>query len=100
MLSKHEAKKIGIRACIDKLGYEFCRQHADNSVSAYGEEDGIMNCFVGVSDEPAPDYDISKVDELILSPGNDWPYYASCNVTMKEGIIEFLECKIPLNVSV
>ena len=26
MLSKHEAKKIGIRACIDKLGYEFCRE--------------------------------------------------------------------------
>ena len=92
MLSTDEARRIGIRACIDKIGYEFCKLHADNSTSAYGENDGVMNCFVGISDKPAPVYDISKVDELI---GEEWPYSASCNVKMSDGTIEFLECRIP-----
>ena len=95
MLTAKEARKIGIRACMDKIGYEFCKRHADNGTSAYGEHDGIMNCFVGVSDEPELDYDISKVDKLVLSPGNDWPYYASCNVSMSDATIEFLDCKVP-----
>ena len=66
MLSADEAKKIGIDACIEKLGFEFCKKHADNATSAYGEDDGIMNCFVGVDDSPAPNSDIKDVDELIL----------------------------------
>lgn len=42
MLSADEAKKIGIDACIEKLGFEFCKKHADNATSAYGEDDGII----------------------------------------------------------
>lgn len=34
MLTVKEAKKIGIRACIDAIGYEFCKKHADNSTSS------------------------------------------------------------------
>lgn len=42
MLSADEAKKIGIDVCIEKLGFEFCKKHADNATSAYGEDDGII----------------------------------------------------------
>ena len=98
MLSVEEAKKIGIRACVEKIGYDFCKAHPDNGVSAYGEErEGYINCFVGVNDEPAPIYDISKVHELILTHENDWTYYASCDVSLEDGSVEFLEYKIPKN---
>ena len=97
MLTIEEAKKIGIRACVEKIGYEFCKAHPDHGVSAYGEErEGYINCFVGVSDEPAPACDISEVDELILTHENDWPYYASCDVSLQDGNIIFLECRIPM----
>lgn len=96
MLTALEAKKIGIRACIEKLGYEFCKKYADNSTSAWGEEvEGIMNCFVGVSTEPAPVCDITKVDKLILTSGRKWPYAVSCNVNMNTGEIEFIEIRLP-----
>lgn len=95
MLTVTDAKKIGIRACMDKIGYDFCKKHADNGTSAYGEDDGFVKCFVGVSDEPAPDYDIEKVDHLILTSGKKWPYYAYCRVEMASGEIEFGEYRIP-----
>lgn len=95
MLTLEEAKKIGIRACIDKIGYDFCKQHEDNATSAYGKIDGKMQCFVGVSDEPAPDCDISKVDELVLTSGYQWPYAARCNVDLETGEIEFIEHRVP-----
>lgn len=95
MLTVEEAKKIGIRACINKIGYDFCKKHADNATSAYGEEDGYVNCFVGVSDFPAPECDITKVEQLILTSGKKWPYVASCNVYLEDGEIEFLEHRVP-----
>ena len=95
MLTFEEAKKIVIRACIDKIGYEFCKAHNDNSTSAYGEVDGIVKCFVGVSDEPAQEYDIEKVEYLILTSGKKWPYYVHCYVDMSNGEIEFGEYRIP-----
>lgn len=95
MLTFEEAKKIGIRACMDKIGYDFCMQHKDNAVSTYGEDDGIVYCFVGVSDQPEPDYDSLDYSELKLTHENDWTYYASCNVDRSNGAIEFLECKVP-----
>ena len=95
MLTFEEAKKIGIRACADKIGYEFCKAHNDNSTSVYGVVEGKMECFVGVSDEPSPECDINKVDHLILTSGKEWPYFAQCDVDMSTGEIEFGECRIP-----
>lgn len=95
MLTFEEAKKIGIKACIDKIGYEFCLAHKDNSTSAYGEDDGIAKCFVGVSDAPAHEYNIEEVEYLILTHKADWPYFAHCDVDMATGEITFGECKIP-----
>lgn len=95
MLTENEAKKIGIRACIDKIGYEFCKAHNDNSTSAYGVVDDVMECFVGINDAPAHEYDIEKVEYLILTSKKDWPYFAHCDVDMTTGEITFGECKIP-----
>lgn len=71
MLTFEEAKKVGIRACIDKIGYEFCKIHQDNSTSAYGEDDGVAKCFVGINDAPPHEYDIEKVEYLILTSKKD-----------------------------
>ncbi len=95
MLTVMEAKKKGIRACIEAIGYEFCKKHKDNGTSAYGEVDGVVYCFVGVSDEPAPECDITKVDSLILTSKEEWPYEASCNVDMQDGHIDFLTVRRP-----
>lgn len=54
-----------------------------------------MKCFVGVSDKPAQDYDIEKVDYLILTSGKKWPFFAHCKVDMLDGSIEYGECRIP-----
>ncbi|MBQ8199200.1 MAG: hypothetical protein IJZ76_07230 [Lachnospiraceae bacterium] len=94
MLTVIEAKKKGMKACIEKIGYEFCKKHADNSTTAYGEDDGVVFCYVGVDDSPAPDFD-SETQTWILSENNEFPYSASCNVSMKDGEIVFLECNLP-----
>ena len=95
MLTMEEAKKIGISACIDKIGYEFCKAHPDNGVSAYGAStrEGYVYCFVGVSDQPEPTYDENH--EWLLTHDNTWPFYASCDVNLEDGSVEFLECKLP-----
>ena len=56
------------------VNYEFCKKHADNGTSLYGDEDGKVYCYVGVSDEPAPECDISKVDRLVLTSVGEWPF--------------------------
>ena len=95
MLTVSEAKNIGIKACIEKIGYDFCKKHADNSTSGYSEEDGYVNCFVGVDDSPAKSYDISTIDSLVLTSGTKWPYAARCNVSLSDGNVEFFELRKP-----
>ena len=50
MLSFEEAKKIGIDACIKKLGISFVKQYSDSFCTAYGwgEKDNTVLCFAGV----------------------------------------------------
>ena len=36
MLSADEAKEIGINACIEKLGIEFCKKHSDRNGGSGG----------------------------------------------------------------
>ena len=95
MLTVDEAKNIGIKACIEKIGYDFCREHADNATSGYSEEDGVVNCFVGVSDEPTKQCDISEVNKLVLTSGKKWPYAARCYVSLEDGEIRFCEIRRP-----
>lgn len=50
MLNVDVARRIGINACIDKLGRKFVSAHKEFSASAYGENDDGVFCFVGVDD--------------------------------------------------
>ena len=70
MLTVIEAKNIGIKACIEKIGLDFCKEHADNATSGFSEENGYVNCFVGISDKPVKEavnfsVSLSKKDFLI-----------------------------------
>ena len=91
MLTTTEAKIIGIRACMEKIGMDLGKKHADNSTSAYSVEGNIVNCFVGVNDTPAPDYDISKVTKLVLTSNEKWKYSARCHVDKNSGTVVFVE---------
>ena len=97
MLLKEEAKKIGIMACIDAIGYDFCIAHEDYSVSSCGISDRTMSCFVGVSDQPDPTKHTSldQLDTYTLTDGNSWPFYAFCDVDMENGNIVLGEVKKP-----
>lgn len=97
MLTAEQAKKIGIRACIDKIGYEFCKRHEDNSVCSYGEEDGKMLCYVGVDDKPEQQYDLENMNRIVLDDARYMPYYACCEVDMHNGEVSFIEFCVPQN---
>ena len=42
MLTVDETKKIGISACINKIGYEFCKKHADNANSGSAKKTDLL----------------------------------------------------------
>ncbi len=93
MLSVNEARKIGINACIDKLGRDFVRKYKDSCVYAYGESEDGVYCFVGVNDNPDC-YD-NDTDVLILDSTSKFPYRVSCNVRLTDGAVTFIECVLP-----
>lgn len=94
MLTFEEAKKIGIDACVKKLGVSFVKQYADSFCSAYGwgEEKNTVFCFAGVDDNPSK---ITDTNELILTGNHDFPYRVSCNVNILDGFITYIECIVP-----
>lgn len=92
MLNIETARKIGINACIDKIGRDFVMAHKEFATSAYGEnEDGVF-CFVGVGDSCQSE---NSDEILILDSHSQFPYRASCNVNLSDGGTEFLECVLP-----
>ena len=82
MLSYNDARQIGMQCCVDMLGRDFVKKYISTSSSAYGEDDGIVYCFLGISTEP----DVLSED-MVLSSRNDFPYRASCSVNMETGEI-------------
>lgn len=95
MLTFEEAKKIGIRACVDVLGYDFVKKHEQTACSAYGDEGDHAACFVGVTTEPDTTW---AGGPLVLddSPESRYPYRASCNVAYADGAVTFTECVTPV----
>ncbi|MBO4953232.1 MAG: hypothetical protein J6C99_10055 [Lachnospiraceae bacterium] len=92
MLTRKEAQKIGINACIDKIGREFYEKNINFSSIAYGEVENGEFCFVGVDNAKTH----SKYqDSLILSSRDPMPYRVSCKVLLKNGDIEFIEVETP-----
>lgn len=92
MLKAAEAKKIGINACINKIGLDFCKKHEANACTSCGIRDDKMFCSVGIDDVP---YVVPKNPEKLILSESGFQYIASCNVDMNNGKIEFLECIVP-----
>lgn len=88
MLTEIDARKIGIKACMDKIGYDFCIQNQDKAATAYGKDGINMFCFVGIDNNPNQTLD---ADTLTLSSIKGFSYSASCNVNMENGDIEYLD---------
>ncbi|MEZ3487296.1 MAG: hypothetical protein K1W22_12105 [Lachnospiraceae bacterium] len=97
LLTYEEAKKIGIHACIDKLGRDFVRKYRETSCSAYGDMEDFAYCFVGVSNIAD---DLTNPSIVLSSaPEAQFPYIASCNVEYADGKITFLECILPTDTT-
>lgn len=95
MLTYDEAVKIGIDACVEKIGRDFVEKYKDSACSAYGDRGDYAFCFVGVTDKPVKEH--SDDEPLVLrdEDGDQYPYSASCKVFFVDSSIEFLECKLP-----
>ncbi|MBQ8138041.1 MAG: hypothetical protein IJ195_01140 [Lachnospiraceae bacterium] len=91
MLTYEKAKKIGIDACIDKLGREFVMSHKDTASSAFGDRGDYVYCFVGVNDKSP----YNKGNKLILTSDNKYSFVARCTVDYVDGEVKFLECTLP-----
>jgi len=92
MLDTREAKKIGISACIAKIGVDFCKKYEANACTSCGVRDNVMFCSVGIDDIP---YEVQREPETLVLSESGFQYFASCNVDMRDGTIEFLECIVP-----
>lgn len=92
MLSIEAARKIGINACIDRIGRDFVFVNKDYATSAYGENEDSVFCFVGVDDK----HQAKNIEGvLILDSRSEFPYRASCNVSLLSGATDFIECVSP-----
>lgn len=94
MLTIKEAARIGINACIDKIGRDFVLANRENGTSGYGEneEKHCVYCYVGVDDKPY----VSKHPGILeLDSESRFPYYASCNVSLTDGAMTFIDYALP-----
>lgn len=92
MLTRKEARKIGINACIDKIGRDFYEKYINSASIAYGKVENGEFCFVGVDNVDAP---CQYQDSLVLSSSEPIPYRVSCKVLLKNGEVEFIEIANP-----
>lgn len=91
MLTEKEAKRIGMEACIDKIGRDFVDANEDR-VFSWGEDEDGLYCYVGVSDVPPPE---TKPGVLVLDSESPYPYHASCIVNLESGALTFLDAVCP-----
>lgn len=95
MLSVDDAKRIGINACIDKLGRSFVTDRQEYGTSGYGEcEEGVY-CFVAVDDGPHKSK--YKDGQIVLDSITNFSYSAKCIVSLENGAVNFMECVLPEN---
>lgn len=95
MLSINDAKRIGINACIDKLGRDFVEDRQEYGTSGYGEcEEGVY-CFVAVDDSPYKSQ--YKDGQIVLDSITSFSYSAKCVVSLEDGKVNFIECVLPVD---
>lgn len=95
MLGLKDAQRIGLNACIDRIGRDFVTRFKDQSTSACGECDEGVFCFVGVDDQP---WGPNTSGLIVLDDTTQFPYQASCTVSLQDGTVGFLECVLPPTV--
>lgn len=83
-MSKEE---IGFRALVEVVGEKFFKEHKNNAVYSYGEEEQGLYCFLGISLHTN-----NQINGLSVSI-DDWDIYASCYVTDTGVIMD--KCKLP-----
>lgn len=81
-------KKIGFQALVCKIGEQFFKEHEENAVFSYGEEDLGLFCFLGISLHP------NTEPRGLSASMDDWDIYASCYVTEDSQVI-MDKCKLP-----
>lgn len=83
MLTFDEARERGFRACVDRIGYEFCMRNKENIAYAHGTkvENGSLYCWVGVGDVMNEENKTGKERKYSIS--------ASCNVDISNGKVIF-----------
>lgn len=69
-------QKMGIDACVEKLGRDFIKMHKDTSWAGYGDAEDYAFCYVGVDDRPEPNWNNSEI-------------------VLDDGRIEFQNCVLP-----
>lgn len=84
-------EKIGFQYLVKVIGEQFFREHEDNAVYSYGEEEQGLYCFLGISLHP-----ISEIRGLSATL-DDWDIYASCYVTDTGIIMD--KCKLPTEIN-
>ena len=89
MLTVIEAKDIGLKACVKELGKDFVKENAGKGSAGYGKHDNHVFCFVGVDPES-----VTRSEGLLLD-SVPFPYRASCNVSLVDGSVEFVEIVMP-----
>lgn len=92
MLKLETARKIGMTACIDKLGRDFVLANRNMMTSAYGESEDGLFCFVGVTSAQTATV---THKHLILDSQSQFQYRVSCNVDLQNGEPTFIECVLP-----
>ena len=93
MYTFDEARKVVIRACINKLGIDFVREYANSSSTAYGQDGDTVHCFIGVDNRQNRFQ--NPPGTLTLSSDSKFPFRVSCEVSMEKETIEFTECIVP-----
>ena len=90
-LTFEEAKKLGMDACVDRLGRDFVMRYRDTSCPGYGDIEERVYCFPGVNNS-ADRYEDKAV---MLNGGDPWSYPVKCTVRYEDGKVVFLKCIVP-----
>ncbi len=91
MLTFEEAKKVGMDACVDRLGRDFVMKYRDTSCPGYGDMEDRVYCFLGVDNSDSR----NDYSHVTLDSRSRFPYLAKCTVRYDDGKVEFLECIVP-----
>ena len=93
MLNEKEAIRLGLNACVDKMGRDFVLSHKDEAVMSYGKVDDDILCFLGVGNAKPNQYDGKN---LVLDSTSKFQYYVNCKVNLLDGTKIFTNCELPI----